>query len=501
MALPRNITQTLDGGIGVTSPATLVAHCMGVAEGALLAANVPTLIANPRVLKEQLLDHSPLGDLVGFILSLSGGPVVVTRLTSGVPASFGTGNTTTAAMVGSAGAGVDNEINLAVATSAPKNDFDLRVFITIGGVRAATRFQYSLDGGLTKSPELVAAASVALGTSGVTLEFEAAATAPYVAGAQYSAQVNAPHFTSVNLQAGYDAAELSLLQWDYFVEAGDAITSAAGALLFATGETQMDSYVTQFDRFFGRMQNSGRDIAATAITAYAAAVGERSLKAYSNFVVPAPLPVVGRGFAKMPAVNRYAQLASANVMSTDLACTAGASSVGAIPGCQRIGHDEFLNEAGLDTAKFATLRTWPNKAGFFTTNGWLSAGAGSDFQYWQHRIIMDKACRTVSAVHTDLSSQNFTVKGDGSGSLTEDAAQSIEKKAQRQLDTVIGSSLRAVGPTRLDGKVGHVSEVVYQVDRTNNFLSTGEIIATISLIPLGYAKIFRQTFAFKAQVT
>jgi hypothetical protein len=202
----------------------------------------------------------------------------------------------------------------------------------------------------------------------------------------------------------------------------------------------------------------------------------------------------------MSAANHVALRAAGNVVSTDLAQVSGADSVGAISGCQSISQNEFLNNAGLDTAKFATLRTYPNKPGFFLTNAPMSSPLGSDFEFWQHRRIMDLACRTVSAQHTDLISQSFTVKGDGTGSLTEDAAQSIEKRVQRALDNVIGSALRGVGPTRVDGKIGHVSDVGYQVDRTNNVLVTKTIIATVSLIPLGYAKRFTTTLSFKLQL-
>jgi hypothetical protein len=155
----------------------------------------------------------------------------------------------------------------------------------------------------------------------------------------------------------------------------------------------------------------------------------------------------------------------------------------------------------LDAARFGTLRTYPNKTGFFLTNAHLRSAAGSDFEFWQHRRIMDQACRVVSAQHTDLQSQSFECKGDGSGSLTEAAAQEIEKRVQRALDQVIGSSLRGIGPTRINGKIGHVSDIAYQVDRTNNVITTKTIIATVSIIPLGYGKRFVTTLSFKLQVS
>lgn len=500
MALPGITNTILDGGLGITTPASSIPHIVGVFESG--TANVPTVVANPRVLKNTFGTQGPGNDMAGFILGNAGGPVICTRVTSNVAASYTVTNLTTTSVVASVGGGADNAVAFVIATSAPKNDFDVKLTITVGGARATTRFTYSLDGGLTTSPELIAAAIVPLGTSGVSAEFGVGTVAPYVAGATYTVQANAPSFDATNQALAFTAAEQSLLSWDFFLMAGDPVSSTAGALLLAACEARMDSFVATFDRYFGCAMNAGREVSpATAVTSYAASLfDERSLKAFGNFITPAPFPLVGRAFAKMPAVNMVGLRAAGNVISTDLACTAGADSVGAIPGCQSISQNEFLNNAGLDTAKFATLRTYPNKSGFFLTNAPMSSPLGSDFEFWQHRRIMDLACRTVSAQHTDLISQSFTVKGDGTGSLTEDAAQAIEKRVQRALDTVIGSAIRGIGPTRLDGKIGHVSDIGYQVDRTNNVLTTKTIIATVSIIPLGYGKFFQTTLSFRLQL-
>lgn len=501
MTLPGVQNQVLDNGLGVSSPATSIPHIIGVFESG--PVNTPTLVGNQRVLRETFGIFGPGNDEAGFILGLAGGPVVCTRVTSNVAASYTATNLATTTAVSSIGAGADNAIGFVIASSAPKNDFDVKITITLGGARTATKFTYSLDGGLTTSPELSAAATVPLGTSGVTAEFGVGTVAPYVAGATYTMQANAPSFDVTNMNLAFAAAKLSLLNYDFFLIAGDPISSVAGALIFAGVETQLDSFaLPATDKYFRAYMNMGREVLpATALASYVAAVGERTGAIFSNFVAPAPFAQPGRGFAKMPAAHFVGLRASGNVISTDLACVSGGDSVGAIPGCVSIGHNEFLAESGLDAAKFGTLRTYANKTGFFLTNAWLHAAPGSDFEFWQHGRIMDQACRIVSAVHTDLISQTFEVKGDGSGSLTEAAAQSIEKRVQRQLDDVIGSALRGKGPTRLDGKLGHVADVAYQVDRTNNVITTKTIIATVTLIPLGYGKRFQATLSFKLQVS
>lgn len=202
----------------------------------------------------------------------------------------------------------------------------------------------------------------------------------------------------------------------------------------------------------------------------------------------------------LPTATAAAMRAAGNVMSTDLAQTSGADSVGALPGYLSISHDEFRAEAGLDAVKIGTTRTYSNTEGFFLTNVWLKSAAGSDFEFFQHGRIMDEACTVVAQQHQLLIGSNFETKNDGSGAYTEAEAQGIEKRVQRVLDQVLGSALRKIGPTRISGKVGHVSEQRYQVDRQQNVLSTKTHQASFSAVPLSYPKTFNTTFSFALQV-
>jgi hypothetical protein len=493
MALPGSTTTILDGGLGVTAPASSRPHVIGVFESG--STNVPTLISNQRQLKETFGTHGPGNDLVGYILDLAGGPVLVTRVSASIAATYDGGATD--AMLSSTGAGADNEINLAVSTSAPKNDYQLVVRIVAGGARTATTFQYSLDGGFTFSPTIAAAATVALGTSGVTLEFEVGTTAPYVAGATYSTTTKAPHYASSDLTTTFAAIDAQVLDADFFVFAGEAATAADAATLFATIQTKMASYASSLDRYYRAILGAGDGAASAALTAFSSLVGDRVAVMYGKFRTAPSVGAVGRGLPLMPALNAAAMRAAGNVISTDLAQTSGAASVGALPGASALSHDEYRANAGLDAAKVGTLRTAPNESGVFITNVWLKSATGSDFRYWQHGRIMDQACRETSRQHWLLTSSNVITKADGTGQIQEFAAQSIEKRVQRALDNVIGSGLRGIGPTTVDGTTGHVSEIRYQVDRTNNVLSTETLIATVSVVPRGYLKTLTVTISYK----
>jgi hypothetical protein len=495
MALPGITNTILDGGLGVTTPASSRPHVVGpCATGPL---NTPTLISNQRQLKDTFGTHGPLVDCVGYILDQAGGPVVVTRTADSVAATYDGGTSDTA--VASSGGGTDNEIVTAVATSEPKLDADVLVTIQEGGARGAMTFTYSLDGGESESAVIAGATTVALGDTGITLEFEPGAVNPYVAGATYSVAARAAMYNSADLATAFDAIELSLLTFDFLVFAGNAATSSAAATLFSTIATQMTAFQSA-DRYYGAIMSAGEDSAANALTAFSALTSSRVAVMFGGFRSAPAFGTVGRSLPLLPASYAAAMRATGNVMSTDLAQTFGADSVGALVGCTEISHNEFTENAGLDDAKIGTLRTYANLIGFYITNVWMKSGSGSDFEFWQHRRMMDEACKEVSARHSELISSNVVVKADGTGSLVEFAALGIEKKVQRGLDNRIGSALRGIGPTTVDGSTGHVSDQRYQVDRTNNVLSTKTLIATVSIVPRGYLKQLQTTLSYKLAV-
>jgi hypothetical protein len=498
MALPGVSQLIQDGGLGVVTPATSTAHVIGDCESGAL--NTPTVIANQTQLSAIFGRNGAAVEAAGNILNFSGGPLVMTRTATSVAATYGGGATDN--MVSDLTPGVDNEINLAVATSAPKDDYEIVVNIIVGGALAATTFQYSLDGGQTFSPTLPAAASVVLGDSGVTLEFEAGATAAYVAGASYTGSSKGPIYNATDLSGAFTAINLSPLPFDFYVFAGEQATAAASVLIFSAVATQLTGDASSRDRYLRAIMGAGDESAATALAAFNAVSSERICVSYGNRRKSPAFSGVGRAAPRLPALNRVAALAAANEMSTDLAKTFGASTVGVDPGVSStsLSHNEFTQNAGLHDAKIGTMRTYTNLQGAFVTSAPLKSGVGSDFTDWQFGRIIDEACKVVSIQHTNILNSAVEVKADGSGQITEVAAQGIEKRVQRALDNVIGASLRQVGPTNVEGGIGHASEVSYQVDRTTNVLSTKVVTATVSIVPFGYAKQITTTLSFALAV-
>lgn len=495
MALPGITNTILDGGLGVTTPASSRPLVIGPCDQGPL--DTPTLISNQRQLKETFGTHGPLVDCIGYILDIAGGPVLACRTSDTVAATYDGG--TESDIVASSGGGTDNELHVIVATSAPKLDADVVVTITEGGARGDMKFTYSLDGGETESTEVQGATTNALGDTGITLEWDDGAINDYTAGSTYSFEARAAMYNSADLATAHDAIEISPLTFDFVVYAGRAATASAAATMFSAIGTQMSAFVTM-DRYYRAIMSTGEDTAANALTAFSALTSNRIAVVHGQFRTAPVFGVPGRSVPFLPASYAAAARAAANVMSTDLAQTFGADTVGPLSGATEIDHNEYTENAGLDDAKIGTLRTYANLVGFYITNVWLKSASGSDFEFWQHGRMMDEACKVVSARHSELISSNVVVKADGTGSLVEFAAQAIEKKVQRSLDAVIGSALRGIGPTTVDGSTGHVSDQRYQVDRTNNVLSTKTLIATVTIVPRGYLKYLQTTLSYKLAV-
>ncbi len=499
MPIPGLTSSILDNGLGLSTPATSRACVIGPAVDGVVAVAVPTLIANQRQLKDNFGTVGQLVDEAGAILDQSGGPILCVRTTATVVGTYNAGTTLTVAS--SISPGASNGIDFAIATSTPKDDYDVQIRITTGGLVAATKFQYSLDGGKTFSEILQAAASVALGNSGITAAFQTGVT-NFVAGATYGVltpiTARAAYVDATGLGAALDALLASPLTFDFIAIAGQAATAAAAATLLSTLATKLASFVTA-DRYYRAVMSAGYGTAALAITAFTSVVNARVAVVYGRSRQVPAFQVSGFNLPFMSNAHLAAVRAAGNVVSTDLAKTAGNASVGPLPAYE-LEANEYLTATGLDDIKVGTTRTYPNLDGFFFTNVWLKSAAGSDFAYWQHGRMMDLACAIVSAEHAKLLHSGVACKADGTGQIQEFAAQQIEKTVQRQLDNRLGSAIRGIGPVTVDGSVGHVSEVRYTVDRTNNLLSTQTLIATVSIVPRGYVKFINTTLSYKLSV-
>lgn len=507
MALPASVVSILDNGLGVSQPATSVAAIIGVANSG--ATNSVQQIGSQRQLVSLFGVDGPLVEAAAYVLAQAGGPLLAVRATGDVAGTYN--GAATAALASSSGGGTGNTVSLAIADGAPLNDYEVVLTVVTGGTSLATTFTYSLDGGSSQSSVVAVtpAATQQLGASGVRVLFGTGAGSPFVAGATYGVYAKAPMISAASLGTAMSALDATLIPYDFIHVAGNGGTAGQQATLAAALSSRIASQQASLSRFVGGMISAGDSAGATAgatagqvSTAFAnAVIDSRVSLSFGKVRTAAPIAIAGRAAPWLPASLASAMRAAGNLPSTDLAQTSGAQSVGALPGALAISHDEFLSPTGLDAQKITTLRTYPGGLqGFFLSNVWLHSAAGSDFQWWQHRRIMDLACSVVTLQHSLLISSSVVTKTDGTGAISEFSAQQIEKRVQRALDAVIGSAVRVIGPAAIDGTIGHVSDIRYQVDRQANVLSTSTLIATVSIVPRGYLKRLEAVLSFKLAV-
>jgi hypothetical protein len=185
------------------------------------------------------------------------------------------------------------------------------------------------------------------------------------------------------------------------------------------------------------------------------------------------MPFEGFSVRKCDVNSALAPRIAENLISTDTARTAS----GNIPGVLKIYHDAFQDPT-VDQAQITTMRTWPNQPGFWPTQGYLKAPPGSDFQKIQYGRIMDAACTAVYNAVFPFILEGFRTQADGTIDPLD--AADVESAGRNALNDVLKR------PNNARGRPGHISAFSFNVDRTVNLNTSGQLKTKTAIRPLGY---------------
>jgi hypothetical protein len=390
-------------------------------------------------------------------------------------------------------------------TGTPADSYNLIITITTGGALATAVFKWSIDGGITETTAVTTAATVALGATGLTANFPAgtyvlnetytASTVGYVAGEEYYVDVQCAAWNASDLAECF-AALAGSVPWRFVVPItskanGDA---TAHALLVVALQAQLNTLANSSKYRRGMIAGEHAGVPASAaanltnaanvITAQASVSAKRCLVAYGSVRRASAKPFSGFAYPVTHAVDCFAARAVGSLVSTDLKRVKS----GALAGVSKIFHDEYTAPTGLDTAKISTLRTWEGRSGFYPTQARLKSDAGSDFKLWPHGILMDIACETAHEAHIEFVGRGFRLTN--TGTMDDRDASPWEQEVAVKL------LARLMGERNAEGFSGHVSQVFYQIDRTNNVSSSGIILYTVGIRPLGYADFIKGQLGF-----
>ncbi len=210
--------------------------------------------------------------------------------------------------------------------------------------------------------------------------------------------------------------------------------------------------------------------------------GTFSLSSTSDYVA------VCRGFVKSvnpisgaSQLNPLAWHACQRCAQVEIGRDLAATADGPLTGVSALQHDEAADAGACDSMGLTTVRTFPRHAGVYLTNARILRGSGSDFEFWQHRRVMNAACSSAYDYLFRLLSESVQVDA-ATGHIAESAAKAIEANVESAVAERVGKWVSAISAT---------------VDRTTNILSTHELPVSISIVPLGYIKAITVEIGFK----
>lgn len=367
----------------------------------------------------------------------------------------------------------------------PNDDYEVFVRFVAGGTRGTPgiTYQWSLDGGRTMSPvtALGSATSIVIpGSGGVKVDLSAGTI---VAGDSFAFPTVAPRWNNTELQAALTAVRQSALNWEYVQVVGpvdpDAfdVIDLAFAGMHAAGKYRAWVANTRMP--------VGDESEAAYLASLSAAFGSKTT-VYGTLCAAADKltsGVNGRKYRRPVAFVVGAALASAS-QEIDIADTNRGGLVGVAITDANGNPDEHdeTNNPGLDDARFTVLRTWDGYPGVYVNNPRIFSSPGSDFEFCQHRRVMNLALAVLRNYFIRRLSKAIIVDKT-SGFILEEEALEIESGAKKAMAAVLLAKPKA-------------SAVTFSLSRTDNLLSTKTLTGDAKVTPLAYPKQINLSVGF-----
>ena len=439
--------------------------------------------------------QGPLAEAMAYHLATAGGPVYGMKVAA---STAGTASAVTKSAV-------DSSTGTVTVANAPYDSYQVIVEIMTSGTLGAGEFRYSLDGGRDYSPKLLipSGATYDIPNTNIELTFVPGGGPVYFEdGDTHSFTCTAPHYQAGDLTSAVTAllaaAETPLV--DAIVFTGVPADVSAAATLFAAINTHLLTLEAAFKFVGGIMDVSSIDAAADVKAGVAGVESDRLCGVY------------GRGrFTSAKAFTGWAQplydgcaVVSAQAARVGLSGDLKRVASGALPGFSELEHDEATAATTLDDARLTTFRTWDGRTGVYVYQGRIKSAPTSDYRLWQHRRVMDRACRVTYVQQQSFIGRTPRANADASIVAGEPGAPGTiyDPDARNLFEQPVRKALRAElkAPFNAEGLPGHVSEFAYSVDRTTDILTTKAIDSELLLVPLLTVDDVNTTLRYAASV-
>lgn len=459
-----NIT-ILDGSLGVLDGPTTQIHAkVGVCS--LGTANRVSTYTDASALKADL-GTGPLVEAAAMSLLVAKQPVIV------VPVN--------ASVAGVAGAvtSVKTGTGSMTVSGAPLDAYKVIVEMMTDGLNLAARtatFRYTLDNGVTYSSNIAmpVSGSYAIPGTGVVLVFtNGGSGTSFRTGDSYTFTCTAPGFAAGDLSDALDALLAADLQWFGVHVVGAYSTVALAAGMLAAVDAKLATAAAAY-RFVWGIVEVPPDTANNTVDAFASTTSLRVTAAAGQGQMTSCIS--GQEFTRSSAWAITARAASVEAKK-DLA------EVRAGP-LQYVKSSSLSSAdlAALNSAGFACLRTHVGLTGVYVAEGRIKAPSGSDFQFVQHRRLMDIGSRGLRRAMVQLLNSDLDVEEE-TGFLTQAQANAIRNEALA----------RYIRP-ELDGQV---ADIALTVPTNVNLLAGGTLEPILRLLPRAYAKYITATIGFR----
>lgn len=363
----------------------------------------------------------------------------------------------------------------------PLDAYEVKVeILSDGGFNQAT-FKYSLDGGDSYSEEITVPTDGAyvIANTGLTLNFTEYATTPadsFKTGDVYNFTTTAPTASIANITNAVNALLDSNYSFDFIHVVGESDSSVWTAL-----DTIAEDAVTEKYRFIhflceAAYLSAGQTTAEWVQSLIAARASFDSVRVS-----------VCAAFAEIENINTErifnrngAGIYSGRVSSIPSMRSPARVRDGNLPNVKSINPVGLSEEqiAALDAAGYITFRTYEGKAGVYVTDGRMMAPAGSDFQFVEHRRVMDKACRNLRRAALEYKHAEVDPL-DQEGSLAH-----FQASLQQELDAMAAGSEKEISSGRI--------EIPEQ-----DILATSKLRVKIRIVPIGIMREIELDLGFE----
>lgn len=377
------------------------------------------------------------------------------------------------------------------ASGVPLDVYDFRVKVTRAASTpsAGAAVKVSLDGGRTYGEEVsIVSGSYAVPNTGVTFAFSAASC---VVGDIYRLRTAAPVWDASGLDAALDALATSGRDFEFVIVEGAVNRTTAGTVKTWVAEREAAGQDV-FALCEARGQATGETAAAwqTSITG-----SDPGFQSYD--FARAGVIFAGEGLV-VSAVDSSAQRRSGlRVLASRLLNSALHESPlkvknGPVTGLHPDGDSSSVFHDGrvytsLDLARFACFQTVQGRPrGEYFVTARTMASSSSDFGEVQRIRVMCGAARAARAAIALYVGDDVETKTDGTGRITERAAQAIEQ----QVAAAVAQAVK-VAPNE------HVTAVAALCNRTDNILSTGILRVAVTIVPRGTTNTVTATIGYR----